>query len=140
MRRMLMSLLGVAGLLAALAPPAVAQECDTDWVWHSDGKRYWRTQEYVQPEDTFPTMNVVVAAGERKEGDFRGVRYVGKQTERVYLREVPRPAPALPTGHECAWRFRYVGKTTTREWFCREHAVEQPYAHHAQPPEHTVKK
>jgi hypothetical protein len=36
--------------------------------------------------------------------------------------------------------FKYVGKTMSREEFCIENGMEQPYAHQSQTPEHTVRK
>jgi hypothetical protein len=137
---MLVSVLGVAGLLAALAPPTVAQDNGKDWVWHTDGKRYWRTEECVNLYVTPTTMTIDVVSGDRQEGDSWRMSYVGKHLERVYTREVPRPAPEFAKGHECSWRFRYVGKTTTRESFCSENGVEQPYVYHDHPREHTVRK
>lgn len=125
MRRMVMGLMGVAGLLAAIAAPAVAQENGKDWVWHTDGKRYWRTEEEVKPFVMPTTTTIEVAPGEQKEGDVQGFKYLGKRTERVYFREVPRQE--LAKGHECSWRMTYVGKTMSREQFCVENEVEQPY-------------
>jgi hypothetical protein len=139
MRRILMSLLGVAGLLAALAPPAVAQDNGKDWVWHTDGKRYWRTEESVKPFVMPTTTTIEVAPGEQREGDVQGMKYVGKTSTRVYFREVPRQE--LASGHEYSWRMKYVGKTMSRELFCLENGVEQHYAHDhvsTQPREHTV--
>ena len=142
MRRTMITLLGVAGLLAALAPPAAAQENGKDWVWHTDGKRYWRTEEFVKPPYVTPTtMTVDVAPGDHQQGDSWRMSYVGKRTERVYTREVPRPAPEFAKGHECSWRLHYVGKRTTREWFCTEDGVEHPYAYfHTDGHKHTVRK
>ena len=128
MRRMLMSLLGVAGLLAALAPPAAAQDNGMEWVRHTDGKRYWRTEECVSPFVMPTTTTIEVAPGEQREGDVQGTKYVGKSMTRVYYREVPRQAVAQ--GHQCSWRMTYVGKTMSREQFCVENGVEQPFAHH----------
>ena len=123
MIRMLMGSLGLAGLLAALAGPAVALDHDKDWVWHTDGKRWWRTEEVVKPFVMPTTMTIEVAPGEQKDGDVQGFKYVGKRTERVYFREVPRPAEVVK-GHECSWRLHYVGKQTTRENYCVENGAE----------------
>ena len=131
MLRMVMGLMGVAGLLAAIAAPAVAQENGKDWVWHTDGKRYWRTEEEVKPFVMPTTTTIEVAPGEQKEGDVQGFKYLGKRTERVYFREVPRQE--LAKGQECSWRMTYVGKTMSREQFCVENGVEQPYALHSVP-------
>jgi len=138
MSRILMGLIGAAGLLAALAAPAVAQENGKDWVWHSNGKRYWRTEEVVKPFVMPTTTTVEVARGEQREGDVLGYKSVGKSSERVYFREVPRQEPVQ--GHQCSWRMTYTGKTMSREQFCVENGVEQPYAIHRapQPREHTV--
>jgi len=123
MRRMVMGVLGAAGLLAALGGPAVALDHDKDWVWHTDGKRYWRTEEVVKPFIMPSTMTIEVAPGDQQPGDVRGIKYVGKRTERVYFREVPRPAPELAS-HECTWRLHYEGKRTTRENYCVVDGVE----------------
>jgi len=128
---MLMSLLGVAGLLAALAPPAAAQDNGMEWVRHTDGKRYWRTEECVSPFVMPTTTTIEVAPGEQREGDVQGTKYVGKSMTRVYYREVPRQAVA--PGHQCSWRTTYVRKSMGREDFCVENGVEQPYAHHRDP-------
>ena len=128
MIRLFSSLLGVAGLLAALAPPATAQEQGKDWIWTSDGKRYSRTEGDVKPFVMPTTTTIEVAPGEQREGDVQGFKYLGKRTERVYFREVPRQE--LAKSHECSWRMTYVGKTMSREQFCVENGVEQPFAHH----------
>jgi hypothetical protein len=125
MSRMLMGVLGAAGLLAAVTGSAPAQTSDTDWVWHTDGKRWWRTEEVVKPFAMPPTMIVEVAPGDEKPGDVRGVKYLGKRTEIVYFREVPRPSSDLAKGHECSWRMHYDGKHTTRESFCVVDGTEQ---------------
>ena len=138
MRRMLISLMGVAGLLAALAPPAAAQENCTDWVWHTDGKRYWRTEEYVKPYVLPATTTIQMVAGEQRASDVQGLKYFGKRTEWVYFREVP--SQEFAKTHECSWRMKYVGKTMSREEFCIENGVEQSYAHHSPSHEHSVKK
>jgi hypothetical protein len=71
--------------------------------------------------------------------DVQGFKYVGKRTERVYFREVPRQE--LAEGHECSWRMKYERKSMSREGFCVENGLEHPYAYHhraPQPREHTV--
>jgi hypothetical protein len=128
MSRMLMGALGLAGLLAALATPVPAQTSDTDWVWHTDGKRWWRSEEVVQPVAMPTTMTVEVAPGDEQPGDVQGFKYVGKTTERVYFREVPRPSPELAKGHECSWRTHYDGKRVLREDFCVIDGTEQACA------------
>jgi hypothetical protein len=122
MCRTWMGVLGVAALLAALAAPAVAQE--NEWVWKTDGKRYWRTEEAVKPFVMPTTYFKEVAAGESKEGDIPGFKYLGKRTEAVYFREAPFAAPAK--GHECTWRMKYEKKFMTQEHFCLFNGAEKP--------------
>ena len=137
MRRMLFRVLGAAGLLAALAPPARAQECP--WECGQDPV-CGMPEECSSPVVMSDWMTIQVVLGDRKAGDIRGFQYVGKRTERVYFREVPRPDPVLVQGHECRWRFHYVGKSTWRERYCVENGVEQPFARHTQFGEHTARK
>lgn len=125
MKRMLTAALALGSLLGGLAVPAAAQDERTDWVWHTDGKRWWRTEEVVKPFVMPTTMTIEVAPGQQKEGDILGFKYIGKRMERVYFREVPRPAPEVVKGHECSWRLHYVGKRTTRENYCVVNGVEQ---------------
>src|SRR4051812_11386253 len=101
MRRNLMGLLGVVAMLAALAGPAVAQQTQT--VWTTDGKRWSHSEEIVKPFVMPTTARIEVAAGEQKEGDVQGFKYLGKRTEVVYFREVPL-ANNLAKGHECTWK------------------------------------
>jgi len=125
MFKMLMGSLGLAGLLAAFAGPAAGQDNGKDWVWHTNGKHWWRTEEVVKPVVMPTTTTVEVAPGDQNECDVQGFKIVGKRTERVYFREVPIPAPEVVKGHECSWRLHYDGKRTTRENFCVVNGVEQ---------------
>jgi hypothetical protein len=126
MARKLMVVLGVLGSLAAIAGPAAAQE-KNDWVWHTDGKRWWRTEEPVMPAMMPKTYLAEVPAGEQKEGDIQGFKYVGKRTERVYFRETPF-AEAPKSGHECSWRMVYEKKSVNKYHFCIVNGVEQACA------------
>jgi hypothetical protein len=111
----MMALLGVAAMLAVLAGPAMAQETNT--VWQTDGKRYWRTEEIVKPFVMPTTRTMEVAAGEQKEGDIQGFKNIGKRTEIVYFREVPLENKVVK-GHECTWKMVYEGKSTYKQHFC----------------------
>ena len=103
-------------MLAALAGPAVGQG-QKDWVWHTDGNRWWRTEEMVKPFAMPGLMAVEAAPGDEKPGDVLGFKIVGKRTEPVYFRDVRRLAPELAR-HECSWRLHHEGKRTTREHYC----------------------
>ena len=120
MCRKLMAVLGVAALLAALAGPAVAQE--KEWVWKTDGKRYWRTEEAVKPFVMPATYLKEVPAGEEKAGDIEGLKYVGKRTEKVFFRETP--FAEAPKGHECTWKMVYEKKAVYKLHFCFKNGVE----------------
>lgn len=121
MRRNMMAILGVAAMVAALAGPASAQETHT--VWHSDGKRYWRTEEPGKAPEVSKTYLKEIPAGEQKEGDVQGYKVVGKRTEVVYFRETPL-AVESPKGHECSWRMVYERKSVRKYNFCVENGVE----------------
>src|SRR5215212_609248 len=108
MRRNLMALLGVAAIVAALAGPAMAQQTQT--VWRTDGKRWFRSEEVVQPFVMPKTFLMQVAAGEQKAGDVEGRKYLGKHMQVVYFREVPLAEAAK--GHECSWKMVYEKKVT----------------------------
>ena len=125
MRRNTMAILGVAAMVAALAGPALAQETHT--VWHSDGKRYWRTEEPGKAPEVSKTYLKEIPAGEQKEGDVQGFKYVGKRTEVVYFRETPLAAESAK-GHECSWRMVYERKSVNKYNFCVENGVEMPCA------------
>jgi hypothetical protein len=125
MLRKLMGLAGVAVLLAALAGPAVAQEKQT--VWTTDGKRYFRTEELVQPFEMPKTQLIQVA--EKEEGAFLGFNYEGKRLAPAYFKEAPLAAPTAKPGHECSWRMVYERKGQTAKYnFCLVNGVEQPCA------------
>jgi len=122
MWRKLMGVFGVTALVAALAGPAVAQE--TEYVWKFDGKRYWRTEEFVKPFVMPTTYLKEVAAGEEKAGDFEGFKYLGKRTEKVFFRETPFAAAAK--GHECTWKMVYEKKYMNQLHFCLMNGAEKP--------------
>lgn len=121
MLRKLMVVLGVAALMAALAGPAVAQE--KEWVWKTDGKRYWRTEEFVKPLVMPATYLKEVPAGEVKAGDVEGFKVLGKRTEKVFFRETP--FAEAPKGHECTWKMVYEKKTVTQNHFCLVNGAEK---------------
>jgi hypothetical protein len=113
----------IALLAAVVAAPAMAQETKT--VWHSDGKRYWRTQEIVKPFEMPKTQLVQVA--EKEEGAIQGFKYNGKRLEVAYFKEVPVAAEVAKQGHECSWRMVYENKgRTTKYNFCIVNGAEQP--------------
>ncbi len=120
MCRKLLGVLGAAVLLAALPTSAVAQE--KEWVWKTNGKQWFRTEEAVKPFVMPATFLKEVAAYE--EGAFLGFKYTGKVMERVYFREVPFAAPAK--GHECTWRMAYQKKAMLKEHFCLMNGAEKP--------------
>ncbi len=119
----LMGVLGVAAFVAALAGPAVAQEEKKDWVWHTNGKRYWRTEEIVKPFVMPATYLKEVPAGEEKAGDVQGFKYLGKRTEKVFFRETP--FAEAPKGHECSWRMVYEKKQVNKYHHCIVNGAEQ---------------
>lgn len=121
MRRNLMALLGVAAIVAALAGPAMAQETRT--VWRTDGKRWSHSEEAVLPFVMPKTYLMEVAAGNQKEGDVQGLKYLGKRTEVVYFRETP--FAEAPKGHECSWKMVYEKKATSQRHFCLENGAEK---------------
>jgi hypothetical protein len=121
MRRNLMAVLGVAALVAALAGPAMAQE--KDYVWKTDGKRYWRTEEIVKPFVMPATYLKELAAGEEKAGDVEGFKYLGKRTEKVFFRETA--FAEAPKGHECTWKMVYEKKYVNKVHFCEVNGAEQ---------------
>lgn len=128
----MMALMGVLGLLIflfgvmiTLSPPAKPADPTKDWVWKSDGKRWTRTEADPSPLVTPEKTTVDVPPNERREGDSWRMKYVGKTMERVYTREVERPAPKA--GHECTWRMRYQGKRSFREYYCLVDGVERSY-------------
>ncbi len=124
MRTNLMAILGIAAM-AAFAVPASAQDSHT--VWHSDGKRYWRSEEPGKAPEVSKTYLKELPAGEQKEGDVQGFKVVGKRTERVYFRETPLAAE-VAKGHECSWRMVYEKKQVYKYNFCVENGVEMSCA------------
>jgi hypothetical protein len=119
MKTKMMSL--IALLAAVVAAPAMAQETKT--VWHSDGKRYWRTEEIVKPFEMPKTQLVQLA--EKEEGAIQGFKYNGKHMEVAYFKEVPLPAEVAKQGHECSWRMVYEKKQVTKFNFCLVNGAEQ---------------
>jgi hypothetical protein len=113
--------LGALALLAALATPAVAQE--KEFVWKTDGKRYWRSEEFVKPFEMPATFLKEVPAGEEKAGDVLGLKVVGKRTEKVYFRETP--FAEAPKGHECTWKMVYEKKQVLQNHFCLVNGAEK---------------
>ena len=120
MCRKLMGVLGVAALVAALAGPAVAQE--KDYVWKTDGKRYWRVEETVKPFVMPATYLKEVPAGEEKAGDVQGFKYLGKRTEMVFFRETPFAEAAK--GHDCTWKMVYQKTEVNKLHFCLVNGAE----------------
>jgi hypothetical protein len=114
------ALLGVLALMAALAGPAVAQE--KEYVWKTDGKRWFRTEEFVKPFVMPKTYFAEVPAAEFKAGEVASFKYVGKQMERVYLLETPLAEAAK--GHECTWKMVYEKKYTNKLHFCLVNGAE----------------
>ena len=121
MFRKLMGVLGVAAFMAALAGPAVAQE--KEFVWKTNGKQYFRTEEFVKPFVMPATYLKEVPAGEAKAGDVQGFKYLGKRTEIVYFRETP--FAEAPKGHECSWKMVYELKAVNKLHFCQVNGAEQ---------------
>ncbi|MBI3854892.1 MAG: hypothetical protein HY293_04295 [Planctomycetes bacterium] len=124
MNRKLIGVLALFGLLAVIAAPAMAQEQGKEWIWTFDGKHYFRTEGYVTPTEMPKTYLKEVPAGENKEGDVQGFKYLGKRTEIVYFRETPFAEAAK--GHECSWRMVYEKKYMNKYHFCLVNGAEQP--------------
>jgi len=120
MCRKVVAFLGVLAVMAALAGPAVAQE--KEYVWKTDGKRYSRTEEFVQPFVMPKTYFVEVPAGEFKAGEIASYKWVGKRMERVFLKEVPLAEAAK--GHECTWKMVYEKKFINKVHFCLVNGAE----------------
>jgi hypothetical protein len=116
-----MGMLGALALLAALATPAVAQE--KEWVWKTDGKRYFRTEEIVKPFVMPATYLAEVPAGAEKAGDVEGFKYLGKRTEKVFFREMP--FAEAQKGHECTWKMVYEKKAVYKNHYCLVNGAEQ---------------
>jgi len=120
MCRKVLALLGVLAVMAALAGPAVAQE--KEYVWKTDGKRWFRTEELVQPFVMPKTYFAEVPAAEFQAGEFPSFKYIGKTMERVYLKEAPLAEAAK--GHECTWKMVYEKKYTNKVHFCLMNGAE----------------
>lgn len=125
MSKNLKAFLGIAAILVPLAGTAVAQESQT--VWKTDGKHYWRTEEVVRPAEMPKTQRIEVATEERQAGDVQGFKYVGKRLEPAYFREVPIAVEAHK-GHECSWRMVHEGRRLIKYDFCIVNGVEEPCA------------
>jgi hypothetical protein len=116
MRRLMITVLGAVGLLAALTAPALGQE---ERVW--TGKR-WEFRA-VKAEAPKAAM-MAVAAAEKTDGDVPGVRTVGKNLERAWFR--PAAAEATAKGHFCSQRSTTVLKHVEHRHFCRMDGAEKP--------------
>ena len=134
MKQIMMSVLLTSGLLGSFALPAMAQtdskktpDCCT-WSYVTEGRRAVRKTTCVNDEaGKMPsTMRVEVKPEDRQSGDDWGLKIVGKRTERVYYREVPRPAQAAAntdcehakSKDDCNASFFTVGKRSERKVFC----------------------
>lgn len=123
-------------VLLAVLIPVRRGDPTKEWIWESDGKRWTRSEGEKPPPVVMPeTTTIEVPPGQEQEGDAWRLRYSGKRTERITVREVPRLPPA--SGHVCSWRMKYDGKRTYREYFCLVDGVEHPYAE-MHPPEHVA--
>ena len=121
MRKAWMGVLAVVALFAVLAGPAAAEEGNK--VWRLNGKRWEFVPEKLTPAPEATTVRVEVP---KAEAETWGYRTVGKKTERVYYREVPRPAPVVEKGHFCNLRVETHGKRTVWHHFCKVNGVEKP--------------
>lgn len=134
MKQIMMSVLLTSGLLGSFAVPAMAQsdskkssDCCT-WGYVTEGKRAVR-KTWCVSEDAgkMPaTVRVEVKPEDRQPGDDWGLKIVGKRTERVYYREVPRTSEAAASTDcehakskdDCNASYFTVGKRSDRRAFC----------------------
>lgn len=134
MKQIMMSVLLTSELLGSFGVPAMAQsdskkssDCCT-WGYVTQGKRAVRKTWCVN-EDTgkMPTtMRVEVRPEDRQPGDDWGLKMVGKRTERVTYRDVPRTPEVVAntdceqakSKDDCNASFFTVGKRSERRAFC----------------------
>ena len=121
MRRLWMGVLA-AFLCAVPALAAAAEEGAPAKVWRLDGKRWVLVAEKLTPAPEPATLRVEVP---KAEAETYAYRTVGKTVERVYFREVPRPAPVVEKGHFCNVRVETVGKHVEFRHFCKVNGVEK---------------
>ena len=134
MKQIMMSVLLTSGLLGSFALPAMAQteskkspDCCA-WRYVTEGKRAVRRTWCVNEDaGKMPApVRVEVKPEDRHPGDDWGLKIVGKRTERVYYREVPRSHEAAAntdcehavSKDDCNASSFTVGKRTERRAFC----------------------
>jgi hypothetical protein len=125
MNRLVVAVLGVVGLLGLLAGPALAQaepekKSCCSYGYFTEGKHVAR-KEFCESSEPFrmpETWIVQVAPSEQRAGDLYAYATVGKRTERVILREVPRVPAEVVKGHECFYGWFNVAKHTERKMLC----------------------
>lgn len=101
-------------------------ECCT-WTSVYDGKRTHRLNHCIQDEKFKApgTVRIEVKPEDRRPGDIEGFKTVGKQTEKVWYRDVERKAgPAVDSTctskDGCNYSFFTMGKRIERRSFCEQ--------------------
>ena len=135
MNTIMMSALTVLGMTGFFGSPATAQsevkkatdDCLT-WTSVYDGKRTYKKYHCVEEEKPrMPdTVRVEVKFEDRQPSDDWGLRIVGKRTDRVYYREVPRASQTSANADcehtkskdDCNASYFTVGKRSERRAFC----------------------